>query len=54
MLHSCMSFLDSISESIAFLLCVTQLFILPALMCVSQTTFNTYIDDVAAIVLAGF
>lgn len=51
-----MSFLDSVSESIAFsVVCVTQLLVLPALMCVFQTAVNNnYIDDVAAIVLAEF
>lgn len=58
MLHSCMSFFGSISESIAllshlFFFLVTQLLVFPVLMCVFQTTRNNYIDDVAAAVLAG-
>lgn len=56
MLHSCMSFLGSISESAALLsllFLVTQLLVFPVLMCVFQATRNNYIDDVAANVLAG-
>lgn len=50
-----MSYFDSISRSFGFLfLLVTQLLVLPALMCVFQTTVNNYIDDIAAIALAGF
>lgn len=53
--HFCMSYFDSISRSFGFLfLLVTQLLVLPALMCVFQTTVNNYIDDIAAIALAGF
>lgn len=55
MLHSCMSFLDSVSESIAFsFVCVTRLLLLPTLMCVFQAAVNNYIDDVAAVVLTEF
>lgn len=60
MLHSCMSFFDSCSDSIIFLFFlfllffVTHLLVLPVLICVLQATFNNYIDDVAAVALAGF